>query len=91
MVTAHGKNLPMNLFGQHRPFEVPKILEVSAPPFWAGDSPYISRRKTAYTYRSLRMQVCSKEGITPTFLFISDGIETRKNPIPSGGVWILRE
>ena len=38
---------------------------------------------------TLRIQVCPKEGITPTFLFFSDGIGTL-NPIRSGGVWILR-
>ena len=31
------------------------------------------------------------KGITPTFLFFSDGIGTPKNPIRSGGVWISRE
>ena len=42
-----------------------------------------------YNY-SLRIQVCPKKGITPTFLFFSDGIGTL-NPIRSGGVWILRD
>ena len=40
------------------------------------------------SYNTLRIQVCPK-GITPTFLFFSDGIGTL-NPIRSGGVWILR-
>ena len=42
-----------------------------------------------YIY-TLRIQVSSKKGITPTFLFFLDGIGTL-NPIQSGGVWILRD
>ena len=37
----------------------------------------------------LRIQVCPKKGIIPTFLFFSDWIGTLI-PIRSGGVWILR-
>ena len=39
---------------------------------------------------SLRIQVCPKEGITPTFLFFSDGNLEPSILFDPGGVWILR-
>ena len=39
---------------------------------------------------TLRMQLCPKKRITPTFLLFSDGTGTPKIPIPVRVVWILR-
>ena len=38
----------------------------------------------------IEIQVCPKNWSTPTFLFFSDGIGTRKTLFDPGGVWILR-
>ena len=47
-------------------------------PYFDGLKPSFFMVKKPY----LRIQVCPKKGIIPTFLFFSDGIGTPKNPIP---------
>ena len=49
-----------------------------------------AKGKLGCFFYALRIQVCPKKGIAPTFLFVSDGIGAL-NPTRSGRFWILRD